>query len=114
MQYLVMLYLNESAYAALSKEQESDLYAEHMAYMTALKEAGVTGPSAQLAPSAGAKTLRTRANGDQLVTDGPYAETQEQLGGFYVVEVADEDEALGWARRMPALPGDIVEVRRMM
>jgi hypothetical protein len=81
-----------------------------MAYTKALQDAGVIVAGAGLQPTATATTLRMR-NGKRHVQDGPYADTKEQLGGYYVINVPDLDAALEWAARIPAAPGSVIEVR---
>jgi hypothetical protein len=81
-----------------------------MAFTKALQDAGVMVAGAGLQPTATATTLRMR-NGKRQVQDGPYADTKEQLGGYYVINVADLDTALDWAARIPAAPGSVIEVR---
>ena len=78
-------------------------------------EAGAFVAGEGLHPSSSATTLRLSQDGsDQTVTDGPFAETKEQLGGFYLLECGDLDEALEWARKVPIRPGGAVEVRPAM
>jgi hypothetical protein len=111
MEYVLLIHGNGEGYAALSADQTDRLYAEHSAFIHAVKEAGVALPySAELQPSPTAKIVRP-AGDDRLVTDGPYAESKEQLGGFYVIDVPDMDDAVSWASRLPVIPGDAVEVR---
>ena len=81
-----------------------------MAYTKALQAAGVMVGGAGLQPTATATTLRMR-NGKRHVQDGPYADTKEQLGGYYIVNVPDLDAALEWASRIPAVAGSVIEVR---
>src|SRR5579871_1012908 len=81
-----------------------------MAYTKALQEAGVMVAGAGLQPPVTATTLRMR-NGKRQVQDGPFADTKEQLGGYYVINVPDLDAALDWAARIPASPGSGIEVR---
>jgi hypothetical protein len=81
-----------------------------MAYTKALQDAGVMVGGAGLQPTATATTLRMR-NGKRHVQDGPYADTKEQLGGYYLINVPDLDAALEWAARIPAAPGSVIEVR---
>src|SRR5215467_1794141 len=81
-----------------------------MAYTKALQEAGVMVAGAGLQPTTTATTLRMR-DGKRQVQDGPYADTKEQLGGYYVINVPDLDAALEWAARIPAAPGSVIEVR---
>jgi hypothetical protein len=83
------------------------------AYTTQLQESGVMVSGAGLQGGETATTVRVRA-GETLVTDGPFAETKELLGGYYVIEVPDLDAALGWAARMPNIETGSVEVRPIM
>jgi hypothetical protein len=111
MEYVLLIHGNGDGYAALSAEEIDKLYAGHHEFMTALKDAGVGLPySAELEDPTGARIVRP-AGGDWLVTDGPFTETKEQLGGFYVIDVPDLDAAVGWAKRIPVIPGDAIEVR---
>jgi len=81
-----------------------------MAYSKALQDAGVRVGGAGLQSSATATTLRMR-DGKRHVQDGPYADTKEQLAGYFIIDVADLDAALEWAARIPATPGSVIEVR---
>jgi hypothetical protein len=111
MEYVLLIHGNGEGYAALPAEEIDKLYAGHYEFMTALKEAGVGLPySAELGHPASARIVRP-AGGDWLLTDGPFTETKEQLGGFYVIDVPDMDTAVGWAKRIPVIPGDAVEMR---
>jgi hypothetical protein len=83
------------------------------AYMGALKEAGVSINGDGLKPPHTATTLRVR-NGKRQVQDGPFADSKEQLGGYFVIEVESLDEALEWAARSPTAPTGAVEVRPVM
>ncbi|HEX3929943.1 MAG TPA: YciI family protein [Nocardioides sp.] len=91
--YVVLLPGDESAWAATPEPQKQEMYAVHAEFAKRLAERGhqVTG-GAELAPSSQARVLRTSANGEHTVTQGPYAETAEQVTGFYVVETADLDD----------------------
>lgn len=106
-------------YAILVYETEQDISArdKHMpaynAYSQALTEAGVAAGGAGLQPIHTATTLRLR-NGQRNVQDGPYADTKEQLGGFFIIDVADLDTALDWASRCPAASNCAVEVRPLL
>jgi hypothetical protein len=81
-----------------------------VAYTKALQEAGVMVGGAGLQPAASATTLRMRT-GKRHVQDGPYADTKEQLAGYFIINVQDLDTALEWAARIPASPGSVIEVR---
>jgi hypothetical protein len=106
-------------YAILVYETEQDLRdrAKHMpaynAYSQALAEAGVAAGGAALHPSQTATTIRLQ-NGQRNVQDGPYADTKEQLGGFFIIDVPDLDAAMDWAARCPAASNCAVEVRPLL
>lgn len=93
--YAVLLPGDEAAWAALPEAQKQQMYAVHAEFARRLAERGhkVTG-GAELAPSSEARVLRTSGDGEQTVTQGPYAETAEQLTGFYIVESADLDDLI--------------------
>jgi hypothetical protein len=110
MQYLLMLYTQESDYARLTPEQQQERRIPYMAYMEALKKAGVYLGSNRLTPTANASTVRI-ANGKTQVLDGPYADTKEQCGGYVLIDVPDLDSALSWAARCPTASHGVVEVR---
>ena len=111
MEYVLLIHGDGEAYAALSQQEIDKMYVEHRAFMAALTEAGVgLRYSAELQPPSTAKIVRPSAD-DRLVTDGPFTETKEQLGGFYVIDVPDIETAVFWAKRIPVIPGDAVEVR---
>jgi len=110
MQYLLMVYAQESGWVNMTKEQQEQGTAAYMAYGQELQKAGVLKGSARLRPIATAKTVRL-ANGKSQVLDGPYAETKEQLGGYYLLDVADENAALAWAAKCPGAGHGIIEVR---
>ncbi len=106
-------------YAILVYETEQDVVDRPMhmpaynAYSQALTEAEVMTGGAALLPSHTATTVRLR-NGLRNVQDGPYAETKEQLGGFFIIDVANLDIALDWAARCPAASNCLVEVRPLI
>jgi hypothetical protein len=111
MQYLVMIYGNDTAIQTARPEQVEQMLGAYHAYTAAMKNAGILEGSNRLQPSASATTIRS-VKGKTEVLDGPYAETKEQLGGYYLINVADLDTALSWARRCPAVDhGFSVEVR---
>ena len=110
MQYILMLYVNEAGWRNLTKAEQEQGVAAYMAYSEALRKAGVFKGTNRLQPSSVATTVRI-ANGKSQVLDGPYAESKEQLGGYYIIEVADLDAALSWAARCPASSHGVVEVR---
>ena len=110
MQYLFLIYGNEGTWDTMTKEQQEQGMAAFMAYTQALKNEGVYIGSNRLQNVAAATTVRV-ANGKSQVLDGPYADTKEQLGGYYLVDVPDLDAALAWAARCPAASFGAVEVR---
>jgi hypothetical protein len=110
MQYLLMLYADETGWEKMTKEQQEQGYAAYMAYSEALKKADALRGSNRLRPTSAATTVRV-ANGKQQVLDGPYVETKEQLGGYYLIEAADLDAAISWASRCPGASHGVVEVR---
>jgi hypothetical protein len=110
MQYLMLLYVNESGWKALKPEEQERGVAAYMAYNEALTKAGVLKGTNRLGPSASATTLRI-TNGKSQILDGPYADSKEQVGGYYLIDVPNLDAALSWAARCPAASHGIVEVR---
>jgi hypothetical protein len=110
MQYLLTLYADENAFAKMTPEQQQQGYAAYMAYNEALKSGGAYVGGQRLRPSSTATTLRT-TNGKTQILDGPFLDTKEQLGGYYLIEASDLDSALNWARRCPGVGHGVVEVR---
>jgi hypothetical protein len=113
MKYLLTLFGDESRFAEMTPEQMHENMRAWDAYTTAAREAGAYLGAEGLQPSATATTVRIREGGDHLVSDGPFAEAREQLGGYYLLDCVDLDEALAWAKRIP-MPGGAVEVRPVM
>jgi hypothetical protein len=110
MKYMLLLYANESAVPETPEEQQAVAPEVWFALMKDMKDAGVLLSNNGLAPIATATTVRVR-EGKKLVTDGPFAETHEQLGGFFLLECKDLDEALLWAEKIPHAKYGSVEVR---
>jgi hypothetical protein len=110
MQYLLMLYANEAGWSNLTKEQQQQGVAAYAAYTEALKKAGAHISSNRLQPISAATTVRV-ADGKSQVLDGPYIDTKEQLGGYYLIDVPDLDSALSWAARCPGASHGTIEVR---
>ena len=113
MRYILMLYADEKAGAAIPKEQMDGFMQMMFAYQAALEKAGAFVMTSPLRPTTEAKTVHTEA-GELKVHDGPYAETREQFGGFYLIEAADMNEALAWARKCPGAQWGHVEVRELV
>src|SRR5882672_5693858 len=101
MQYILMLYVNEAGWPKLTKAEQEHGMAAYAAYTEALKKAGVFASSNRLQPSSTATTVRL-ANGKSQVQDGPFVDSKEQLGGYFLIDVADLDAAISWAARCPA------------
>jgi len=111
MQYMLMIFEDEANYAG-GEESEAwqKIVAAHGALVGEMQEAGVMRGGAGLLPTAAATTVRTR-NGKVSMHDGPWAETREQLGGFYLIEAATLDDALVWAKKIPMHGDGSIEVR---
>lgn len=110
MQYLLMAYVRESDWPKMTKAEQEEGMAAYMAYAQALQQAGALKGSNRLQPTATATTVRL-ANGKPQVLDGPYAESKEQLGGYFLIEAENLDAAISWAARCPAAGHGAVEVR---
>ena len=110
MRYTLFLYNNEADFADISAEDMEQSKAAFGAYIGSLKEAGVFVDTDWLQPSQTGTTI-TLKSGERRVQDGPYADTKEQLGGYFVIEVADLDIALDWASKCPSAQYGIIEVR---
>jgi hypothetical protein len=110
MQFLALIYSQEGAWESLSDEERAAVYAEYGAFAREGREAGVVVDGDELGPTRSATTVRVR-DGQTSVTDGPYAETKEALGGYFVLECSSLDEALDWAARIPAARHGAIEVR---
>ena len=113
MRYLLLLHVEESGWARLTPAEQAAGMATYADYNAALGAAGALVSVGRLAPSAGALAIRT-IGGKPVTMDGPFAETKEQIGGFYLIEVPDLDAALDWARRCPAAGHGTVEVRQVL
>jgi hypothetical protein len=110
MRYLLLIYGDESHYANMSEEELQADMQNWWEYTSALKEAGASPGGEALQSTATATTVRDD-NGSPLVTDGPFAETREQLGGYYLLDVENLDEAIKWAHRCPGSKVGSIELR---
>jgi hypothetical protein len=110
MQYMLMMYLDEQS---LSEEQRQKCYLESAEFARELHDAGKYVAAAPLYPTSTATSVRV-ADGKRMITDGPFAETREQLGGFFVIDVDNLDEAIDIAAQVPAGQWGGVEVRPMI
>ncbi len=114
MRYLLLIYGNEQTAAAKSAEAQAAEMDAWWKYTADLQQSGQYLAGEALQPIATATTVRL-ANGRALVADGPFAETKEQLGGYYLIDVPNLDAAIAWAGKMPNLPdGGSVEIRPIM
>ena len=110
MEYLLMIYADEAQFEKLSRAQVEEAMAAYTAYTGALQKAGILGGANRLRNVNTATTVRVKS-GKTEVLNGPYAETREQLGGYYLINVPDLDTALSWAARCPGASHGTVEVR---
>jgi hypothetical protein len=101
MRYMILIYGKESDWADVSPERMGEIMTAYFAYTDKLKSAGVHVASDELQPIASAKSVR--GEGGAHVVDGPYVDTKESLGGYYLIEAANEAEALKWAKQCPAM-----------
>jgi hypothetical protein len=117
MQFALLIYGDEAAgnerYAGMSEEEQAADMGRWFAYTEELKSSGVHVAGEALHPTETASTVKT-PNGERMVTDGPFAETKEQLGGFYIIDVPSKEDAVEWAAKIPSAPYGSVEVREIM
>ncbi|MEO8056895.1 MAG: YciI family protein [Burkholderiales bacterium] len=110
MKYLLMIHGDESKMNSVPADTASAMTQAHMAYAETLAKAGAMQGGERLRPTSDATSVRVR-NGKTEVLNGPYAETREQLGSYYVIDVADRETALSWAARCPSASQGTIEVR---
>ena len=113
MRYLCLIYLDEQAEAGKSEEEMGAIMEAYVKYTEELQGAGAMLAGEALQPTTTATTVQVR-NSRTLTTDGPFAETKEQLGGFYMIEANNLDEAIAWAAKIPSATGGSIEVRPIM
>lgn len=114
MKYICLIYSQEAAAMNMTPEEGAASFAEYMAFGKTIEEAGVsTGLGDALHPTTMATTVRVR-DGKAITSDGPFAETKEQLGGFYILDCKDIDEALKYAAMIPHSKTGSIEVRPLM
>ena len=106
MRVLLLMYHDEKAIQKMTREEHGRVHGAFTAYVEALKKAGALIGNHGLRPTAEARTVRKES-----VLDGPFAETKEQLAGYFLLEVPDMDAALDWAKRLPTAAYGAVEVR---
>ena len=110
MKYLLMLYADEIAGSKIGKEEMELFMGKFNAWSEAMTKAGVHNTFGALHPTSAATTVRVR-DGKKVTTHGPFAETKEQLGGFYIIDAQNLDEAIEWAAKCPGALYGSVEVR---
>ena len=110
MQYMLLIYSDEKAGADMSKDAMDAVMADYMAYTEAIEKSGLLRAGEALHPTSAATTVRVQ-NGKRVTTHGPFAETKEQLGGFYMIECQNLDEAIEWAAKCPGARAGSIEVR---
>jgi hypothetical protein len=109
--YLLLLYDDAATIAAMTADDRRAMVDDHVAYATMLRERGVHRAGEPLDAPETARTLRFGAGDDPIVTDGPFLEAKEALGGFYLLECASDAEALELAKLVPRSPGLVAELR---
>ena len=110
MQYMLLIYGDEKNWMNMPEKDMKAMYAAYGAFTKELQDSGAMRGGSELAPIANASTVRVR-NGKTLTTDGPFAETKEQLGGYYIVDVPNLDDAIRWAAKIPSAPFGSIEIR---
>ena len=114
MKYLLALIGDETRFADRSPEQQAEVMKAWDDYTRATIEAGVHLGGEGLQPSSTATTVQLQESGEPIVSDGPFAETKEQLGGFYLLDCKNLDEAIEWAAKVPVPDDEPVEIRPVM
>lgn len=110
MQYLALIYAEEGVWESMPDDERSAWYGRYRDFAGAAREAGVIAGGDELEPTSAATTVRVR-DGQVVVTDGPYADAKEALGGYFLLDCATIDDAVGWAARIPGAGHGAVEVR---
>jgi hypothetical protein len=110
LQYLLLIHDDESQWSTMSDDERDTLYAGYGVFTNELRDSGGLVGANQLQPITTATSVRVR-DGETLTTDGPFAETKERLGGYYLIEVESLDEAIDWAAKIPTARTGTIEVR---
>jgi hypothetical protein len=110
MRYMLLICADENAYAALSPEESAENMAGYVAWIEEMNKRGAFQGGERLRPTTDATTVRVH-NGEVLVADGPFAETKEQVGGYFLVDCKDLDEAVEAASKLPGARHGVIEVR---
>ena len=112
MKYILLIHHDEESFGKLTEDERQRVYSEYRALREQMKAAGQHVAGDRLHPTSSATNVRVR-DGKQVVTSGPFAETREQLGGYFVVDVDDLDEAIAIAARIPSARTGTIEVRQV-
>ena len=107
---MLLIYDDESAWETVPREERDSIMRDYFSYTEELRDSGKYVAGDALQPTATAKSIQVR-EGAPMATDGPFAETKEQLGGYYLVDVDSEEEALEWAAKIPSARYGTIEVR---
>ena len=113
MQYMLLIYGDEKSWEGVSEEERGQIMQAYGAFTKELQDAGAMVAGDALQRTQSATTVRVQ-DGETLTTDGPFAETKEQLGGYYLIEAESLDEAIEWAAKIPAASDGSIEVRPVM
>ena len=113
MQYLLLIYGDQNGWESMSEEERGQVFQAYGTFTQELEDSGAMVGGNALQPTETATTVRVR-NDETLTTDGPFAETKEQLGGYYLVDVNSIDDALEWASKIPGARHGSIEVRPVM
>jgi len=113
MKYLLLIYQNEPSWNALTEAERQEIYLEYRKLRGELEASGHYVTGSQLQPIATATSVRVR-DGKELITDGPFAETHEHLGGYFLIEAKNLDEATSIAARIPSARAGTIEVRPLV
>ena len=113
MQYMLLIYGDESSWDSRSDQERGQIFEAYGAFTEELRQSGSMVAGDALQPTQTATTVRVQ-DGETLTTDGPFAETKEQLGGYYLIEADSLDEAIEWAAKVPGARHGSVEVRPVM
>src|SRR3954451_113480 len=113
MQYMLLIHDAESGWAQLSDDERTGFMREYFTFTEDLRASGAYVTADRLEPTSTAVTVQVR-DGETLTTDGPFAETKEQLGGYYLIDVESREEAIEWAAKIPSARFGKVEVRPVM
>ena len=113
MKYILLIYSDEKIWETMPDAERNQVHGEFMQFTKGIQTSGHYKAGAPLQATSKATSVKVR-NGKRLVTDGPFAETREQLGGYYLIEATDLDEAIGVAARIPSVRLGTIEVRPVM